>query len=308
MGFVCLPLIRFKNPPLSGFFVPVNLVQYSKHAGGREFGAHGLHFCKVIYTYLATSNVRDIDMNEACSVIFVHSPFVVLFEGKVLSLESGSALLVRGGAGPLLPFSECFRRISLSESTISRYLLRSGVKQDVVLVRKMPRYLCMSFPRPELMGILIDYLYEEKIHTDNLAEMLSFSCLAFFSSNKMFSSFMTACISTISGRLGALFHTDIAANWTLRDVSSRLCMSESLLKKRLKEEGTCFSELLLTERMRMAAMLLHQYSCAINRIAVQCGYNNTSYFISVFRRYFGVTPEGYRMAAFSEMSSGSAQE
>nr|DAP91895.1 MAG TPA: hypothetical protein [Caudoviricetes sp.] len=25
------------NPPLSGFFVPVNLVQYSKHAGGREY-------------------------------------------------------------------------------------------------------------------------------------------------------------------------------------------------------------------------------------------------------------------------------
>ncbi len=35
-------------------------------------------------------------MNEACSVVFVHSPFVVLFEGKELSLESGSALLVRG--------------------------------------------------------------------------------------------------------------------------------------------------------------------------------------------------------------------
>ncbi|MFN1931349.1 helix-turn-helix domain-containing protein, partial [Escherichia coli] len=79
------------------------------------------------------------------------------------------------------------------------------------------------------------------------------------------------------------------------------------LKKRLKEEGTCFSELLLTERMRMAAMLLNQSRCAINRIAAQCGYNFTSYFISVFRSYFGVTPAGYRMAAFSEMSSGSAQ-
>ncbi|HAG9195318.1 TPA: AraC family transcriptional regulator, partial [Escherichia coli] len=109
-------------------------------------------------------------MNEACSVVFVHSPFVVLFEGKELSLESGSALLVRGGAGSLLPFSECFRRISLSESTISRYLLCGDEKQDVVLVRQIPRYLCVSFPKAELMGILIDYLCEEKIHTDNLAE------------------------------------------------------------------------------------------------------------------------------------------
>lgn len=130
-----------------------------------------------------------------------------------------------------MPFSECFRRISLSESTISRYLLCGDEKQDVVLVRQIPRYLCVSFPKAELMGILIDYLCEEKIHTDNLAEMLSFSCLAFFSSEKMFSSFLTACISNISDRLSALFRTDIAANWTLRDVSSRLCISESLLKK-----------------------------------------------------------------------------
>ncbi|EHN5054779.1 TPA: AraC family transcriptional regulator [Escherichia coli] len=247
-------------------------------------------------------------MNEACSVVFVHSPFVVLFEGKELSLESGSALLVRGGAGSLLPFSECFRRISLSESTIIRYLLCGDEKQDVVLVRQIPRYLCVSFPKAELMGILIDYLCEEKIHTDNLAEMLSFSCLAFFSSEKMFSSFLTACIGNISDRLSALFRTDIAANWTLRDVSSQLCISESLLKKRLKEEGTCFSELLLTERMRMAAMLLNQSRCAINRIAAQCGYNFTSYFISVFRSYFGVTPAGYRMAAFNEMSLSVTQE
>lgn len=149
------------------------------------------------------------------------------------------------------------------------------------------------------MNILIDNLNEKKTNQDSLTEMLSFSCLAIFSSETMFSSFLTGCISSISGRLGVLFHTDISANWTLRDVSSRLYISESLLKKRLKEEGTCFSELLLTERMRMAAMLLNQYSCAINRIAAQCGYNNASYFTSVFRRYFGVTPAGYRMAAFN---------
>ncbi|MFP1559196.1 hypothetical protein ACLB1T_32305 [Escherichia coli] len=171
-------------------------------------------FGKSIYTYLVTSNVRAIDMNEACSVVFVHSPFVVLFEGKSL-LESGSALLVRG-AGLLSPFSKRFRRISLSESTIIRYLLCGDEKQDVVLVRQIPRYLCVSFPKAELMGILIDYLCEEKIHTDNLAEMLSFSCLAFFSSEKMFSSFLTACIGNISDRLSALFRTDIAANWTLK--------------------------------------------------------------------------------------------
>lgn len=55
-----------------------------------------------------TSNVRAIDMNEACSVVFVHSPFVVLFEGKELSLESGSALLVRGELDRYCPFRNVF--------------------------------------------------------------------------------------------------------------------------------------------------------------------------------------------------------
>ena len=246
-------------------------------------------------------------MSEACSVVFIHSPFVVFFEGKMLSLESGSALLVRGGLEVLSPFSECFRRISFSESAICRYLLSYGEKQDVILVRKTPRYLCVSLSVPELMSILIDNINEKKTHSDNLTEMLSFSCLALFSSEIMCSSFLAGCISSISGRLGALFHTDISANWTLGEVSSRLCMSESLLKKRLKEEDTCFSELLLTERIRMAVKLFNQYGCAINRIAAQCGYNNTSYFISVFRRYFGVTPAGHRIAILDKTSLSDAQ-
>lgn len=47
-------------------------------------------------------------MNEACSVVFIHSPFAVFFEGTMLSLESGSALLVRGGGGRYHLFMNVF--------------------------------------------------------------------------------------------------------------------------------------------------------------------------------------------------------
>lgn len=86
-----------KDPRHWRVFCAQKTAQNIKRAGGCEYWSFGLYFCKSIYTYLVTSNVRAIDMNEACSVVFVHSPFVVLFEGKELSLESGSALLVRGG-------------------------------------------------------------------------------------------------------------------------------------------------------------------------------------------------------------------
>lgn len=51
----------------------------------------------------------------------------------------------------------------------------------------------------------------------------------------------------------------------LGEVASLLYISESLLKKKLQEELTTFSELLLKERMQYAAQLL---SAGENRISV----------------------------------------
>ncbi|EFG1059344.1 helix-turn-helix domain-containing protein, partial [Escherichia coli] len=63
-----------------------------------------------------------------------------------------------------------------------------------------------------------------------------------------------------------------------------------LLKKKLQEELTTFSELLLKERMQYAVQLLSAGESRISRVAELCGYASASYFISVFRRYYGITP------------------
>ncbi|WP_324711815.1 helix-turn-helix transcriptional regulator (plasmid) [Escherichia coli] len=77
----------------------------------------------------------------------------------------------------------------------------------------------------------------------------------------------------------------------------RLYMSESQLKKKLKEEGCSFTGVLLDVRMGYARRLL-QARLPVNRVAAQCGYVSTSYFICVFRECFGVTP--HRMLALQE--------
>ncbi|MCQ6921079.1 helix-turn-helix transcriptional regulator, partial [Escherichia coli] len=74
-------------------------------------------------------------------------------------------------------------------------------------------------------------------------------------------------------------------------------MSESQLKKKLKEEGCSFTGVLLDVRMGYARRLL-QARLPVNRVAAQCGYVSTSYFICVFRECFGVTP--HRMLALQE--------
>ena len=64
-------------------------------------------------------------------------------------------------------------------------------------------------------------------------------------------------------------------------------------KKKLKDEGLRFSNLLLEERMRVAVNMLcsrHGYGQAV---AEKCGYSSRSYFISVFHRYYGFPPDRY---------------
>ncbi|RJK50627.1 envelope protein [Escherichia coli] len=97
-----------------------------------------------------------------------------------------------------------------------------------------------------------------------------------------------------------MIHTDISAAWRLCDISSRLYLSESLLKRKLKHEGLSFSKLILEERMVMAERLLSYNLYSVGKVAEICGYENTSYFVSVFRRYFGVPPHQYSSRFFLE--------
>ncbi len=52
-------------------------------------------------------------------------------------------------------------------------------------------------------------------------------------------------ISTVSGKVERLISFDIAKRWYLRDIAERMYTSESLIKKKLQDENTCFSKILL---------------------------------------------------------------
>ncbi|MED8576774.1 helix-turn-helix domain-containing protein, partial [Escherichia coli] len=120
---------------------------------------------------------------------------------------------------------------------------------------------------------------------------------ASLASKKGFLPLLLGGMLSVAGRVRHIICTDFSRQWKLRDVSSRLYMSESQLKKKLKEEGCSFTGVLLDVRMGYARRLL-QARLPVNRVAAQCGYVSTSYFICVFRECFGVTP--HRMLALQE--------
>ncbi len=75
-------------------------------------------------------------------------------------------------------------------------------------------------------------------------------------------------------------------------------MNSSYLSRLFKSEtGMNFSKYLITCRMERAKELLKNTVFKISEIADYVGYNDTSYFIHTFKRFYHMTPEQYRAQA-----------
>ncbi|WP_138493337.1 response regulator [Paenibacillus pinistramenti] len=87
-------------------------------------------------------------------------------------------------------------------------------------------------------------------------------------------------------------HLDSAA---LQTISEHVHLNPSYLSKIYKlETGEGISEYILRIRMEKAAVLLEKSPDKIYEISERLGYQKPSYFIQLFRRHFGLTPQEYR--------------
>ncbi len=78
-------------------------------------------------------------------------------------------------------------------------------------------------------------------------------------------------------------------------VASIFKLNPSYLSRLFDEQGEeGFNSMLTRLRLEHAVLLLKQTSLTIDEVADSCGYLSTTYFISAFRRHFGVSPGKYR--------------
>ncbi|ENC3009243.1 AraC family transcriptional regulator [Escherichia albertii] len=115
----------------------------------------------------------------------------------------------------------------------------------------------------------------------------------FLDSKKFLSLLMYMLRSCVSDSVYQIIESDIHKDWNLSMVASCLCLSPSLLKKKLKSENTSYSQIITTCRMRYAVNELMMDGKNISQVSQSCGYNSTSYFISVFKDFYGMTPLHY---------------
>ena len=80
-------------------------------------------------------------------------------------------------------------------------------------------------------------------------------------------------------------------------IAEALGLSARYLQTVFAEVGTTPSRFLLTRRLDAAAARLRRLDrpCSITDLALECGFNDLSYFSRAFRRRFGVSARAYRM-------------
>lgn len=78
---------------------------------------------------------------------------------------------------------------------------------------------------------------------------------------------------------------------SLAKLSKQFALSESHLSRKFKAvTGMGISEYITNVRIHNAARMLSKGECSVTKVAERCGYSDSNYFASVFKKVKGVTP------------------
>lgn len=101
-------------------------------------------------------------------------------------------------------------------------------------------------------------------------------------------------LPTLSVKVRQLICKDLGQAWSAPFVARAFAMSESTLRRKLADEGTSLSDLLVDARMSFALQLLQSTAWPVLEIALTVGYQTPSQFAVRFRDRFGFPPTAVR--------------
>lgn len=232
-------------------------------------------------------------MSYICSIILVLNSFGVRIGKEDILFKKGNAVLIEYNLKDLFSSNtDHLMIVDVEEKTVNDFF-KNYTLSPFSVRRFYPSYLIVECEDFSLLKNLVACLNCDSKTVDVVRNQISLACLAVLSSEKIVQSFLFGSLNSLGCKVKAIIHSDISASWRLCDISSRLYMSESLLKRKLKDEGLSFSKLILEERMMMAQRLLIYSNHTVGKVAGICRYDNASYFVSVFRGYFCVPPHQY---------------
>ncbi|MTV38945.1 helix-turn-helix transcriptional regulator [Duganella radicis] len=99
---------------------------------------------------------------------------------------------------------------------------------------------------------------------------------------------------TLAVKVRRVIGQDVGGEWSACAVASAFAISEATLRRKLADEGTSLSAILVDTRMTLALQLLQSTAQPVTQIALAVGYQTPSQFAVRFRDRFGFPPTSVR--------------
>lgn len=107
----------------------------------------------------------------------------------------------------------------------------------------------------------------------------------------------------LADRVREMLALNVAANPSIAEVAKQLSLSERTLRRRLRQEGVSFRELLKVVRHDLAVHYLRDTDARIEQVAHRLGYRDTACFRQAFKERESLSPRQWRQRQVSRYRS-----
>ena len=97
-------------------------------------------------------------------------------------------------------------------------------------------------------------------------------------------------------RVSDFVHTNMKSRKITNDlIAQEMCMSRNAFSRRLAAiSGETPNSYITRIKMEKAVRLLRDTNLSVKEVAYECGFDESNYFIHVFRQMYGSTPQQFR--------------
>jgi len=180
-------------------------------------------------------------------------------------------------------------------------LQRIRNKQSNVPVIILSGHDEFEYVRKALRSSVVDYLLKPIDHTEFARALqkarTTLSALDTVSDTQKETELSEGEANRIIRRIKELIQQNLDKEFTLQNVSEEIKLNYNYLSSLFKEKiGMNFTDFLTEARMKKALILLKNSTMKTYEIAELCGYSNSKYFSTVFKKNKGKTPAEYRQS------------
>lgn len=255
---------------------------------------------KLLYEHRDADYVRSVHMSNMSHhhyhpyfeiYYFVHGKCKYFIDGHTYSLLPGDVVLIPENVIHRTLYSSGFERklLHITSDFIPSSVARS--LDSILYVHRNPTIA------PEIKNVFDaiekDYNTFDGYSEDSLSALIS-TLFILLSRSKTVAKENDGSAHTIADAV-RIISEEFASDLTLLDVAVKLSISPEHLSRAFKKEtGFGFNEYLTLVRMQRAEQLLSQTNKSVSEIADACGFNDSNYFSSKFKRENGVSPLKFR--------------